>query len=152
MASEETEKVPPVPAGPKFQFAFIVIPTVDVNHTALFKAAEKGGKMKKEYFSRLFYTGTPGPYGPKDRSTREHDEVITLACEQLGIKVSFTEKKTNKGRNITRYAIFYIHYRTSEPGELLAAEKELNEFIKHYRRHDRVYPVQIIPRIENIVV
>jgi len=128
----------------KFQKHYIIMRTSHVNHTALFKAAEK-----TETFKRAFYT-TPSKYSGKELTSREHDEVIcqSLLALSLGIKVAFKE-----GKNGWRYAIFHSEFRSTDADSSNAIRIMLADFSKQYKRiHDITYHVLTANMLSDIVV
>ena len=70
------------PKIPKFTFLKIILPTANVNHTALFKYIESHntrGQINLDTFRRMFYgKARYTTHYRKDTQSREHDdEVIT---------------------------------------------------------------------------
>ena len=45
--------------APKFQYQYVAIPTIDLNHTSIYMSAEKTGRLKTDTFERMFYTSRP---------------------------------------------------------------------------------------------
>lgn len=135
MSDTQAEPRPPTvehvqqPRPPKWTYLKICIPTTNVNHTALYKHAEKlgGSSFRTESFRRQFYS-KPSPYGKKDTTSREHDEVIVRALEVMGLKKQFVSLRG------TRYVIIYDNYKTADQDSIDALREELNDFVKHFQR------------------
>lgn len=136
---EENYSDPRLKRKGKFLYVYIMMRTDDVNHTALYKDAEKiGGKdgsFKSDTFQRCFYSSPK--YGGKDRSSREHDEVISRALPVLGFSKTYYVERTK--RTVTRYLVVYEKLKLTKTckgdDELVdQATLKLQDFYKHYRR------------------
>jgi hypothetical protein len=135
-------------SGPKHIYGYIVMETNDVNHTALFTAAEKTGTMTTDSFRRLYLTAGGRD---KDLGSREHDEVISRTVPILGFSVTYRELQ-NKTRK-RRFAIIYKRINTTtEPDAKVNLENQLQDFYKHYRRHVGEITVQYVPNINNLEI
>ena len=131
---------------PKHVFTYIKMRTDNVNHTALYKEAEKTGLLKETAFKALFYH-KPSSRGPKDLTSREHDEVIYNCVQVLGFKCSFVEVRTKK--ELTRYAIIYDRVDNIEDA-IKACTRKLNDFALHYRRTRENYPIYCVYKLTEI--
>jgi hypothetical protein len=114
----------------------IVIPTVEVNHTALYKACEKlpddiRAQAKLNNFAAMYHTIG---YQGKDKSSREHDEVISRCTKALGLATLYIDHSTKKSS--TRYVVVYQKYRNEE--EQIIAAKQVADYLKHFTRRPEV--------------
>lgn len=147
---------------PKLTFIYIILETNRINHTALYKEAKNHNdfddeNFKRSYFNRNIYGEWNSKSmdlqvnGNKNKSSREHDEVLSKT-----ISLSKFKKKTKKDSQ--RFLCFYskIFKGTSNKN------KESNEteirisfekFLKHYERfsQDEV-KIQSINNINSIYV
>lgn len=130
---------------PKYSYAYIIIETNNVNHTALYTAGEKTGKMATDSFRRLYLS--PGGQG-KDLKSREHDEVISRAVPTLDLNVTFREFSTK--RTIRRFAVIYKRTNIMDPDLVVGSIKELQDFFKHFRRHPSDVIVRYISNISDL--
>ena len=138
------EKINIEMAQPKVNYAYIVMETTNVNHTALYTAADKTGELATDSFKRL-YSSPGGRY--KDLKSREHDEVISRAVPVLGFRVSFREVSNCRLRRR-----FVVIYKRINSESMTQTETELQNFFKHFRRHEGTTSVLYINDINNVFV
>lgn len=153
-SSDQVITVPPlivptppssIKTTPKFMYAYIETEPCRLNHTALYKAAEKTGKLKIDTFQRIYYTA-PSGYGKKDKTSREHDEVISRSVPCItNFSVAYRVVTFTKSPP-KRFITIYKKYRPSTDSETQII-RELNDFVKHYRRHDEQIPVTISAKL-----
>jgi hypothetical protein len=120
----------------KYGKIFIEVQPGDLNHTALMRAAEKTGNLKGN-FEKIYYT-PPCREKTANRNTkglsREFDQVVDIACKALGFSTSFHEI----GKSKTRYVHVCKNVKMGDENIKNSAIKELQDFIKHYRRFENV--------------
>ena len=75
--AESNKKIP-------YGFRYFKTSATNINHTALYKAGEKTGKMKLGNLLRFITTGRKNK-----NDSREHEEVVVKAGEALGYKVKY---------------------------------------------------------------
>lgn len=123
----------------KVMYFYIKMRTDRINHTALFKNAEKKGKFNAENFNRMFYSEPVR--GGKNKSSREHDEVISRTLPVLGFSVIY-DVVTFKKKPDERHAIIYKKCN-SITDNLSIIVKSFEDFARQYRRHaEDVVPVE----------
>lgn len=117
---------------PKLIYIYFVINTCDINHTALATDTIKKYNINLDTFNRLYYT-TPTKFGPKDRTSREHDEIVSKCANAFGLTVKYIETRTRK--DVIRHAIIYKRIRSDKYDDVKEIHKTLEYFIKHFHRY-----------------
>ena len=130
----------PVPKLPTHLFMYIKMETDRIIHTVLYKVAEKTGLLKTTLFRSIFLTGT-SKHGPKDLTSREHDEVISNCVPLLGFKCSFVEESIKKSS--IRYVIIYQRIENTEEA-IKECTKKLKHFALHYHRFEDVFEIYTV--------
>ena len=133
----------------RYVHAYIIMETNNVNHTALYSAVNKTDEFKSESFKRLYWS-IPSPYGRKDLSSREHDEVIARAVPVLGFTASFREFVTKKSTR--RFVVISKRVDTNEADVMAKASIGLQTFYKQFRRHEGSITVHQINNLANLAM
>lgn len=120
--------------------------TSDVNHTALYKAVEKEHGFKSDTFARVYKTES---YRGKDKKSREFDEVISMTLPFLGFKVAYSDLKLKSCSK--RYALIYKRTVNTDP-DLETTSKQLQDFYRHYRRHEGSVTVMTVDKITDVTL
>ncbi len=128
----------------KFSFIKITIPTINVNHTALYNDALTFSDFQSSSFQAMYKTDS-NIYKKYNRDSREHDEVISRAVKVMGLKVCYKTKK-----NTTRYAVIYAQCRTEDTGSRDNIIKKLREFVRKYQRIPTEISLKMVYRYSDL--
>lgn len=139
--SAESVSAPPVQKKTVRVNLGITIPTMNVNHTALYKHAEKLPGFKASGFRAMFYT--PPARGGKNLQSREHDEVISRAIKAMGLKLQFETRLIKKIEY--RFVNIYGTFVDSNEEEETALRQQLAEIVRKFQRTPQAVEIKRLP-------
>jgi len=102
-----------------------------------------------QHFTRLRRLYLTESYRGKSKTSREFDEVISMTVPLLGFKVAYSDLKLKSCSK--RYALIHKRIANTEEDVQLAT-KELQDFYRHYRRHEGTVTVMLTDKITDVTL
>lgn len=118
---------------PKYTYVYITMETSNVNHTSLYKSVCKMDGFRGDTFKRMYLTPSV-KYG-KNKTSREHDEVISRCVPLLCFDKKFLETKTKKS-GVARHVVIYRKVLSTDEAAQRLVTSDLLTFFKRYRRKE----------------